>query len=410
METLNPATLMTAEERRRRFAHRKQQELRTEPPPAPLSDGRPVLGFDIDGVLSPLGEQFGGLGVGGFRWAGGGLGALHQFRPPQCVAHPLLPDWVAALDEAFECVWISSWADTCASFAANAGLECAVRWPHVSLVDSPDISAQSPSAAQKMELAPRWVPAGTPFAVVDDELAGDDESTDMIEAAQAMRADRAAPTLLLATPKHIGLCAESVEFLLAFAADPHHQRFRRDGPISIPECERRSGLSVWRGPVSRETPNPERLNGAAERQVTHRTIKAMWVECCDPFGMNYSWGNQQDGYFNRVAFSTEAVTWPSGRRWSPGLSCLNGLQAESHPGWPGSWLLASEQAAAALDVHAFTPLGEMPPNLLRPASLMARAFVKLLQALRAATLSCMPPWARKRAPSVEQVVLWVVRD
>ena len=94
----------------------------SELPAGPLSGG-PALCLDIDGVLSPVGQNH--------RYDGGaptpGFVPVPRVGYPVHI-HPALPAWMDALEQAFtHCVWVSTWRERCRRFAEHAGLKSAAR-------------------------------------------------------------------------------------------------------------------------------------------------------------------------------------------------------------------------------------------------------------------------------------------
>ena len=135
-------------------------------PPAPLKGG-PVLCLDIDGVSSPLGQD----NRYDLHAPTPGLvpvaGAGHTMQ-----VHPALPEWIAELEQAFaQCVWVSTWRESCRDFAECAGLQGAADWPYLMPVDDPPVPGP-PFSSYKLEAVRAWVTPETPVAIVDDHLGG----------------------------------------------------------------------------------------------------------------------------------------------------------------------------------------------------------------------------------------------
>ena len=140
-------------------------------PPAPLKGG-PVLCLDIDGVSSPLGQD----NRYDLHAPTPGLvpvaGAGHTMQ-----VHPALPEWIAELEQAFaQCVWVSTWRESCRHFAECAGLQGAADWPYLMPVDVPPVPGP-PFSSYKLEAVRAWVTPETPVAIVDDHLVDQDYSS-----------------------------------------------------------------------------------------------------------------------------------------------------------------------------------------------------------------------------------------
>ena len=191
-------------------------------PPAPLKGG-PVLCLDIDGVSSPLGQD----NRYDLHAPTPGLvpvaGAGHTMQ-----VHPALPDWIAELEQAFaQCVWVSTWRESCRHFAECAGLGSAADWPYLMPVDAPPVPGP-PFSSYKLEAVRAWVTPETPVAIVDDHLVDQDYSSheyrEMGES-KVLFVQRPGPTLLIGPDRQIGLTRPIVDLLCRFAEDPADPAF-----------------------------------------------------------------------------------------------------------------------------------------------------------------------------------------
>jgi hypothetical protein len=147
---------------------------------------RPLLLFDVDGVLSPTGSAV----PPGF-----------ERRSTSTYSVVVSPDhraWLQTLSESFELVWASTWGEAANRvYGEILGLE---KIPVIPLVDLPR------AGTRKLAAVDGYV-GDRALAWVDDELYDD---------AQIWARGRSAPTLLVRTLGAVGLTRGDVDRLLAF--------------------------------------------------------------------------------------------------------------------------------------------------------------------------------------------------
>ena len=195
---------------------------RSELPTGPLSGG-PVLCLNIDGVLSPLGQDNRydqDAPTPGFVPVPGVGDSMR--------VHPTLPVWIAELEHAFaHCAWVSTWRERCGRFAERAGLQGAADWPYLMPVDEPPVPGPSLSS-HKLEAVRAWVTPETPVAIVDDQLVEqvdyEDEDIQTLGSI-ALFVERLGPVLLIGPDRQIGLTRPIVDLLCRFTRDPHDTAF-----------------------------------------------------------------------------------------------------------------------------------------------------------------------------------------
>jgi hypothetical protein len=155
---------------------------------------KPLLLVDIDGVISLFGFDPSDPPAGRFLAVEGILHFLSGTAG----------DHLRALERAFELAWCSGWEEK-ANEHLPAVLQLASELPHLSF-DGPAAS----SAHWKLGAIEAYAGPFRPLAWIDD---AHDHATESWAAA------RSGPTLLVSTEPAVGLTAQHVEKLLAWAAD-----------------------------------------------------------------------------------------------------------------------------------------------------------------------------------------------
>lgn len=152
----------------------------------------PLLLIDVDGVISLFGFDHGAAPPGRMTSVDG----LPHLISEQ--AGPLL----ARLKGTFECVWCTGWEDRAPEHLPGL-LDIACRWPHLSF------SGQAADRHWKLDAIDAHAGSDRPLAWIDD--GHDDTCRDWARG-------RPGPTLLVATAPHVGITADHVDELLAWAA------------------------------------------------------------------------------------------------------------------------------------------------------------------------------------------------
>jgi len=160
-----------------------------------MTDGKPLLLLDIDGVFSLFGFAFDKPPAGSWH----GIDGVLHFLSSTTAGH------LQRLGEWFEPIWCSGWEEK-ASEHLPALLGVPVL-PHLTFARNPGKAR----AHWKLDAIDAYAGAERPVAWVDDAL------DDACEAWAAQRA-RHAPTLLLHTLPAVGLTDEGVDALIAWAA------------------------------------------------------------------------------------------------------------------------------------------------------------------------------------------------
>ena len=156
---------------------------------AAVSEGRPLLLVDVDGVLQPVGRS---VPPGYKRFTD---------EDSEVVLRPEHGVWLGHLGSTFELVWATTWGGTANRFiGSHLGLP---HLPHIELSNLPRSGTRKLAAVEQYvgERAVAWI---------DDEL---------YEDALAWAAGRKYPTLLRRTAPGVGLTAADVSALDAFAAE-----------------------------------------------------------------------------------------------------------------------------------------------------------------------------------------------
>ena len=158
-----------------------------------MSEQRPILALDVDGVVSLFGFE------------GPPSEAPGRFHLINGIAHCIpddLGERILRLAEAYEVVWATGWEDR-----ANEILPRILGLPDELPYLTFDGQARFGSAHWKLDALDRYA-GGRPLAWIDDCL---DESC------HAWAASREAPTLLVPTESAVGLSEELVGALLRWA-------------------------------------------------------------------------------------------------------------------------------------------------------------------------------------------------
>ena len=192
----------------------------TCPEPEGMIEEGPVLVFDLDGVCAPYTGCDNKTGAYRFHrkmlppgWGGAG----------QDNWHPLLPSWMAELENAFRHVaWFSSAGRRgCWCYSRDIGHAPAMEWPWLGL-DHPKLSDWYRS---KLGAVCTWIASDVPVALLDDWIVyweGDERSApDM-----ARLLARPGPVFAVSPDPAMGMGRALVDLLLDFAADPHAARFQ----------------------------------------------------------------------------------------------------------------------------------------------------------------------------------------
>jgi hypothetical protein len=153
-----------------------------------MSNARPLLLLDVDGVLAPL--LTGGGVPDGFT--------EHTVLGDRLLLSPEHGEWLAALAEDFELVWATSWEDD-----ANAAIAPLLGLPSLPVIALGDVEQ---AGTWKLAAVARFV-ADRPVAWIDDALG--DDALDWAES-------RVAPTLLVRTDPRVGLLPNHVADLVRF--------------------------------------------------------------------------------------------------------------------------------------------------------------------------------------------------
>lgn len=150
---------------------------------------RPLLLLDVDGVLQPVGRSV----PPGFERV--------ERDDSVVVLNPAHGAWLRPLVERFEVVWASTWAGT-----ANDLIGSRLGLPPFAHLE---LGRLGRDGTRKLRAVRDFV-GDRPLAWVDDELFDD---------ADAWAVDRGVPTLLIRTRAHVGLTADDVDALVAFATE-----------------------------------------------------------------------------------------------------------------------------------------------------------------------------------------------
>jgi hypothetical protein len=158
-----------------------------------LSDARPLLFVDVDGVLSLF----------GFPHTGDPPGRVHMVDGlPHCLS-PDCGERLTRLAERFELIWATGWEER-----ANEHLPYLLRLPFRELPTLTfDGRAEFGTAHWKIDAIDEYA-GDRPAAWIDDSID---------EACEDWARGREAPTLLVKTESHVGITEEHVERLLAWA-------------------------------------------------------------------------------------------------------------------------------------------------------------------------------------------------
>src|SRR3954447_12191747 len=157
-----------------------------------VSDERPVLFVDVDGVISLFGFEATARPPGSFHSIDGILHCLSAQAGPR----------LRRLADSFELVWASGWEEK-----ANEYLPRLLGLPGALPVLTFDGRAVFGTAHWKLEAIAEYA-RGRPAAWIDDSLD---------ERCRRWAAQRAAPTLLVETQPATGITDEHVELLLRWA-------------------------------------------------------------------------------------------------------------------------------------------------------------------------------------------------
>ena len=287
-------------------SYREDGTALSEPPDGPITTG-PVLALDIDGVVSPCAQD------GRYNISAYPEGFINIPRMPggYVQVHPSLPDWLAALEEAFTaCVWVSTWAWRSRWLPDALGLPGPARWPYIHPMKmTPPHFTGEPFDFYKLEAARGWIDPTVPLALVDDHLGGEDCEYKHKEEIALFQA-RPGPTLLVAPDTHIGLTGDIVETLCRFADAPTAPAFaQQDGVLEVDQDwslewpwevkaggyhdnpvrvhsdaakgwgEERKWAQHWREKYLRERKKRERLEARAEARPPRRWPYALYARC-----------------------------------------------------------------------------------------------------------------------------------
>jgi hypothetical protein len=162
--------------------------------PARAVDRRPILFVDVDGVLSLYGWERGDQPPGSFHMVDGIVHCIGS----SCAS------LLARLRDAFELVWATGWEEKANEYLVRL-LELDGELPVLTF----DGRARFGSAHWKLDALEEFA-RDRPAAWIDDNIDAE---------CRAWAERRAAPTLLVQTETHVGITAEHVETLLAWAAE-----------------------------------------------------------------------------------------------------------------------------------------------------------------------------------------------
>jgi hypothetical protein len=153
-------------------------------------DTRPLLLLDVDGVLQPVGSAV----PPGFERL--------ELADSVVVLNRAHGDWLRDVAELFEIVWASTWAAS-----ANELIGSRLGLPAVAHIE---LGTLGTDGTRKLRSVQTFV-ADRSFAWIDDEL---------FEDAFEWAASRPERSLLIRTQAYVGMTAEHVRALEAFAARP----------------------------------------------------------------------------------------------------------------------------------------------------------------------------------------------
>jgi hypothetical protein len=157
-----------------------------------MPGSRPLLLLDVDGVISLFGFDSAAPPPGRFEIVDG----IAHFLSASAGEH------LRALSSAFEPVWCSGWEEKANEYLPLA-LNLPARLPHLSFE-----SAQGTATHWKLEAIDAYAGRARPLAWIDD---GHDDNC------YRWATRRDGPTLLISTEPAVGLTAEHVAQLLAWA-------------------------------------------------------------------------------------------------------------------------------------------------------------------------------------------------